>query len=96
MARQWPRLVMLRAHLLNSLQDGPVAQVWFAEDAAKDQGYTLAEIAEAAKALGVTSHKLDGTLYWVRPANLFAIWWGNRRSRRIPIMETCSSGGGAA
>ena len=87
MAQKLPRHVALRAALLNSLKDGPVRQ-----DEA--EGYTEEEIRKEADALGVTSHELDGARYWVRPANLFAIWWSNRR--RIPITTQCTEQGGVA
>ena len=46
--------------------------------AGRDKGFTGTQTTRAANRLGVIRHKLDGEDYWVRPANVFAIWWGNR------------------
>jgi hypothetical protein len=73
-----PDCAWVRSYVLNNLEDGPVRVADLIRFGATEFGFTYREIQAAGEHFGVIAQELDGELYWMRPANLFAIWWGNR------------------
>jgi hypothetical protein len=71
------RTSQIRGRLLNALKDGPMPYAAILEGAIS-HGFTEEEINAAGQWMGVISDEIDGARYWMRPANLFAIWWGKR------------------
>jgi hypothetical protein len=65
------------AFVSNSLRHGP-AHVPTLIAEAKGKGITAPQLSKAYYHLACTRRKVDGETYWMRPANLYAIWWGNR------------------
>ena len=57
-------------------------------------GFSPAEIHAAGEHFAVIGEDRDGELYWVRPANLFAIWWGLQRDH--PPGESARQASGAS
>lgn len=94
--KQWPIDVLLRVELLNQTRDGPVRQNDFVKFARNwDDRVTVEGIHNAARHLGLMTHDLGQYAYWVRPANLFALWWGNRPAHYYEGRQQ-RAGGGAA
>jgi hypothetical protein len=73
-----PRCAWVRGFVLNSLENGPVRVVDLIRIGAAEFGFAHGEILAAGKHFGVIVQERDNELYWARPANLFAIWWGER------------------
>lgn len=42
-------------------------------------GFSHIDILVAAEHFGVVTRIHNGKMYWLRPANLFGIWWGLSR-----------------
>jgi hypothetical protein len=74
-----PDCAWVRGYVLNKLQDGPVRVADLIRRAEAEFGFSPAEIHAAGEHFAVIDEHRDGELYWVRPANLFAIWWGLQR-----------------
>jgi hypothetical protein len=78
-----PDCAWVRGYVLNNLQDGPVRVadlIWFGE---AEFGFSRGEIQAAGEHFAVIAQDRDGELYWMRPANLFAIWWGVHRDNSL-------------
>jgi hypothetical protein len=79
-----PKSALVRGYVLNSLENGParVADLVLRGHAAF--GFSHGEIEAAAQHLGVVTQVKKGKIYWMRPANLIAIWWGlDRNPNRV-------------
>lgn len=74
-----PHCALVRGYVLNNLEDGPVRVADLVQRGKAEFGFSHAEIEAAAKHFGVETRLEKGRIYWMRPANLFAIWWGLRR-----------------
>ena len=75
MSNRWPQNFVVRGYVINNLRHGPVACSVLFDYGRSQFGFT---IEDAGRHLGVLSEELNDETYWMRPANLFAIWWGNR------------------
>ena len=64
--------------IMNNLKDGPARYEDLVAHGKRSFGLTRELLDEEIKRLGITAHDLDGETYLTRPANLCAIWWGNR------------------
>jgi hypothetical protein len=87
-----PDCAWVRGYVLNKLQDGPVSVadlIRFGED---EFGFSRAEIQAAGEHFAVIGENRDGELYWMRPANLFAIWWGVHRDNSLRHSSRHASG----
>ena len=73
-----PDCAWVRAYVLNSLEDGPVRVADLIRFGETEFGFSRGEIQAAGQHFAVIAQDRDGELYWTRPANLFAIWWGLR------------------
>ena len=73
-----PNSAWVRGYVLNSLEDGPVRVADLIRFGEAEFGFSLGEIQAAGQHFAVIPQDRDGELYWMRPANLFAIWWGLR------------------
>jgi hypothetical protein len=73
-----PDCAWVRGYVLNSLEDGPVRVADLIRFGEAEFGFSRGEIQAAGQHFAVTAQDRDGELYWMRPANLFAIWWGLR------------------
>jgi hypothetical protein len=71
------RQAISRGFVINGLRDGPFQLDEFIRQGA-DHGFSREDILAAGRWLNAQEHVLDGETYWTRPANLYAIWWGNR------------------
>ncbi len=69
---------IVRGYVLNGLRHGPWERDDLIRQGVETYGYTREQILAAAKWACVIEKELHGEIYWMRPANLFAIWWGNR------------------
>ena len=76
-----PDSVWVRAYVLNHLEKGPIRMADLIRLGADEFGFTAKQILEAGQHFGVTARVVDGQLYWLRPANLFAIWWAKREAQ---------------
>lgn len=89
-----PNCAWVRGYVLNSLEDGPVRVADLVRLGETEFGFSRGEIQAAGQHFAVIAQDRDGELYWLRPANLFAIWWGLREAEtceRAPIAESrCS------
>ena len=74
-----PDCAWVRSYVLNNLQDGPVSVAYLIRFGEAEFGFSRAEIQAAGEHFAVVGEDRDGELYWMRPANLFAIWWGIHR-----------------
>jgi hypothetical protein len=89
-----PDCAWVRGYVLNKLQDGPVRVADLIRLAEAEFGFSPAEIHAAGEHFAVIGEDRDGELYWVRPANLFAIWWGLQRD--YPPGESARQASGAS
>jgi hypothetical protein len=67
----------VRGYVLNSLKDGPVRVADLIRFGEAEFGFSRG-IQAAGQHFAVIAQDRDGELCWMRPANLFAIWWGLR------------------
>jgi len=74
------------------LQDGPVSVVDLIRSGEAEFGFSPAEIQAAGEHFAVIGEDRDGELYWMRPANLFAIWWGLPRDSALRHSSPRASG----
>jgi hypothetical protein len=70
-----PDSAWVRGYVLNSLEDGPACVADLMRFGEAEFGFAPGEIQAAGKHFAVVSYNWNGELYWMRPANLAAIWW---------------------
>jgi hypothetical protein len=75
-----PKSALVRGYVLNSLEDGPARVADLVQRGHADFGFSHREIEAAAQHFAVVTRVKKGKTYWMRPANLTAIWWGLDRS----------------
>jgi len=78
-----PDCAWVRAYVLNNLQDGPVRFADLISLGKAEFGFSRGEIRAAGDHFAVIAQDRDGELYWMRPANLCAIWWGAHRDNSL-------------
>ena len=78
MSKPLPAQAYVRSYLLNNLRYAPVPRETLLEFGECERGFVRAAIEEEARRLGIIRQEIHGEEHWVRPANLVAIWWGNR------------------
>jgi len=71
-----PDSAWVRSYVLNSLEAGPVRVADLVRIGEAELGFSRGEIQAAGEHFAVISQDRHGELYWMRPANLSAIWWG--------------------
>lgn len=81
-----PDCALVRGYVLNNLEHGAVRVADLIWIGAAEFGFTYGEIEAAGEHFGVISVEREGELFWMRPANLFAIWWA---ARPAPSYERC-------
>jgi hypothetical protein len=82
-----PDCVWVRGFVLNHLQVGSVRVTDLIRLGATEFGFTHQEIQAAGMHFAVTAEVVRGELYWRRPANLFAIWWGKRAAQHSECQD---------
>ena len=70
------RLALVRSYVLNSLESGPARVADLIQRGGAEFGFSHREVEAAAEHFAVVTQVRQGQIYWMRPANLFAIWWG--------------------
>jgi hypothetical protein len=78
--RRFPRRALVRSYVLNNLETGPVRVADLVRRGQAEFGFSYGEIEAAAKHFALVTQVKRGEIYWMRPANLFAIWWGLGRN----------------
>lgn len=73
-----PTSAWVRGYVLNYLEKGPVRVADLVRVGATEFGFTEQQIRAAGDHFAVSHHVVDGEMYWMRPTNLFAIWWAKR------------------
>lgn len=71
-----PHCALVRSYVLNSLENGAARVADLVQRGRAEFGFSYGEVEAAAKHFAVITQVKKGQIYWVRPANLFAIWWG--------------------
>jgi hypothetical protein len=71
-----PNCALVRSYVLNSLENGPARVADVVQRGGAEFGFSHGEVEAAAKHFAVITQVRKGQIYWMRPANLFAIWWG--------------------
>ena len=71
-----PHCALVRSYVLNSLENGSARVADLVQSGRAEFGFSYGELEAAAKHFGVITQVKKGQIYWTRPANLFAIWWG--------------------
>ena len=71
-----PHCALVRSYVLNSLENGPARVADLVQSGRAEFGFSYGELEAAAKHFAVITQVRKGQIYWTRPANLFAIWWG--------------------
>ena len=71
-----PHCALVRSYVLNSLKNGPARVADLVKRGGAEFGFSHGEVEAAAKHFAVITQVRKGQIYWMRPANLFAIWWG--------------------
>jgi hypothetical protein len=71
-----PHCALVRSYVLDSLENGPAHVADLVQRGRAEFGFSHAEIEAAAKHFAVITQVKKGQIYWMRPSNLFAIWWG--------------------
>ena len=74
---------LVRSYVLNHLENGPARVADLVRRGQAEFGFSHREIEAAAKHFAVVTRVKKGEIYWVRPANLFAIWWGLGRNPHL-------------
>ena len=75
-----PKSALVRGYVLNSLEVGPARVADLVRHGHAEFGFSHAEIEAAAQHFAVATQVKNGEIYWMRPANLTAIWWGLDRN----------------
>ena len=78
--RRFPHRSLVRSYVLNNLENGPARVADLVRRGRAEFGFSHGEIEAAAKHFAVVTQVKKGEIYWMRPANLFAIWWGLGRN----------------
>ena len=73
---------LVRSYVLNNLETGPARVADLVRRGQAEFGFSHGEIEAAAKHFAVVTQVKKGEIYWMRPANLIAIWWGLGRDPR--------------
>lgn len=71
---------LVRGYVLNSLENGPARVADLIRRGRAEFGFSHRDIEAAAKHFAVVTQVRRGKIYWIRPANLIAIWWGLDRN----------------
>ena len=71
-----PKSALVRGYVLNSLENGPARVADLVQRGHAEFGFSHGEIEAAAQHFAVVTQVKKGEIYWMRPANLIAIWWG--------------------
>jgi len=74
---------LVRSYVLNSLENGPARVADLVQRGRAEFGFSHGEVQAAAKHCAVITQVKKGQIYWMRPANLFAIWWGLRPNPKL-------------
>jgi hypothetical protein len=74
--RRFPRRALVRSYVLNNLEIGSARVIDLVQRGQAEFGFSHREIEAAAKHFAVVTQVKKGEIYWARPTNLFAIWWG--------------------
>jgi hypothetical protein len=74
--RRLPRRALVRSYVLNNLENGSARVADLVQRGQAEFGFSHREIEAAAKHFAVITQVKKGQIYWTRPTNLFAIWWG--------------------
>jgi hypothetical protein len=77
--RRFSHCALVRSYVLNNLENGPAHVADLIQRGEAEFGFSHQEIESAAKHFAVVTQVKKGAIYWMRPANLFAIWWGSGR-----------------
>ena len=72
----FPHCALVRSYVLNNLENGPARVADLIRRGQAEFGFSHSEIEAAAKHFAVVTRVKKGEIYWMRPANLIAIWWG--------------------
>jgi hypothetical protein len=78
--RRVPHCALVHSYVLNNLEKGPARVADLVRRGQAEFGFSHAEIESAAKHFAVVTQVKRGQIYWRRPTNLFAIWWGLDRA----------------
>ena len=73
---RFPHCALVRSYVLNNLENGPASVADLVRRGQAEFGFSQSEIEAAAKHFAVVTRVKKGKIYWMRPANLIAIWWG--------------------
>ena len=79
---RFPHCALVRSYVLNNLENGPARVADLVRRGQAEFGFSHSEIEDAAKHFAVFTRVKKGEIYWMRPANLIAIWWGLGRDPR--------------
>ena len=71
-----PHCALVCSHAANNLENGPARVADLVRRGQAEFGFSHSEIEDAAKHFAVVTRVKKGEIYWMRPANLIAIWWG--------------------
>jgi hypothetical protein len=78
--RRVPHCALVHSYVLNNLENGPARVADLVRRGQEEFGFSHGEIESAAKHFAVVTQVKSGQIYWIRPTNLFAIWWGLDRA----------------
>jgi hypothetical protein len=78
--RRVPHCALVHSYVLNNLENGPARVADLVRRGQAEFGFSHREIESAAKHFAVVTQVKMGQIYWRRPTNLFAIWWGLDRA----------------
>lgn len=76
-----PRCALVRSYVLNNLENGSARVADLVQSGRAEFGFSYGELEAAAKHFAVITQVRKGQIFWTRPANLFAIWWGKSKAR---------------
>jgi hypothetical protein len=79
----FPRRALVHSYVLNNLESGPARVADLVKRGQAEFNFSHSEIEAAAKHFAVVTQVKKGEIYWMRPANLFAIWWGLGRDPNL-------------
>ena len=71
-----PHCALVRSYVLNSLENGSARVADLVQSGRAEFGFSYGELEAAARHFAVITQVRKGQIYWTRPANLLAIWWG--------------------
>jgi hypothetical protein len=86
-----PECPWVHGYVLNCLEERPVRVADLVRIGTAEFGFTDQEIKAAGHHFAVNTHVINGEIYWTRPANLFAIWWGKRMMHPSDCQERQSA-----